>query len=466
MGEMGLEVCYGTLRMLLASRPARESVFVKTPSIEQSAIRDPLQRVVQSETFNGANRLTAFLAYVVEETLAGRQDMIRAKRIAADVYDRPLDEDQGQDTLVRVDAGRLRRRLSLYYAGEGQEDPVRISIPSGGYAPEFEQGGKARQAPGSRIEVAAVPSLRPRPFVLAGGLAAISALVLAGILFRDTGDENAERDAVVSDAQLEKRSPDALSEQEMAANESIFEKSPSALLAESHIQTARDLIYPPLSPNRVSASLELCEEAKSLDPLNPGGYSCASRAKGFQAFLMEPGPDRTRLISTALADARSAIDLDPTISYPESALACATYLSGDFDTAMELAHRATLSDPEDELSRNYYGMMASFGGDFERILAGPPGFGADSDATFSPITVTRALFHTGAYEEAIAMVKKTAAEGGQTSNFMLAILAAWHQALGHHKLAKKYAKELIDKRPRYKEQIRTMYRLPENTEAG
>jgi adenylate cyclase len=77
------------------------------------------------------------LRFVVEETLAGRGDRLKGYTIAVEVFAKPETFDAQSDPLVRVEAGRLRRRLLEYYHGDGQSDPVRIELPRGGYAPMF-----------------------------------------------------------------------------------------------------------------------------------------------------------------------------------------------------------------------------------------------------------------------------------------------------------------------------------------
>jgi TolB-like protein len=62
------------------------------------------------------------------------------------VFGRPADFDAQSDALVRVEAGRLRRRLVEYYASEGAADPVRIQLPRGTYAVEYELARAAEQA--------------------------------------------------------------------------------------------------------------------------------------------------------------------------------------------------------------------------------------------------------------------------------------------------------------------------------
>ena len=79
-----------------------------------------------------------FLSHVVNETLAGRSDALKGYALGIDVFDKPDDFDPTLDTIVRVQANKLRSRLDLYYGQEGRGDPVRILIPKGSYAPVFE----------------------------------------------------------------------------------------------------------------------------------------------------------------------------------------------------------------------------------------------------------------------------------------------------------------------------------------
>lgn len=73
------------------------------------------------------------MRFVVEQTLAGEGDRLKGYTVAIEVFDRPADFDSQSDPLVRVEAGRLRRRLIEYYAEEGRADPVKIELPRGGY---------------------------------------------------------------------------------------------------------------------------------------------------------------------------------------------------------------------------------------------------------------------------------------------------------------------------------------------
>lgn len=102
-------------------------------------IRAELERVLASDIFRAAPQLTAFLSYVVEQTLAGRAGELKGYTIAVEAFGRSPDFDPQTDPIVRVEAGRLRKALNLYFAVEGVADPVRISVPVGAYVPAFER---------------------------------------------------------------------------------------------------------------------------------------------------------------------------------------------------------------------------------------------------------------------------------------------------------------------------------------
>jgi len=103
-----------------------------------AAIRAGLRRVLAADAFRAAPQLSAFLAFIVERAIDGRGSELKGYTIAVEALSRPAEFDPQTDPIVRVEAGRLRRTLGQYYAGEGQGDPVRITMPVGGYVPVFE----------------------------------------------------------------------------------------------------------------------------------------------------------------------------------------------------------------------------------------------------------------------------------------------------------------------------------------
>ncbi|MPR11345.1 tetratricopeptide repeat protein [Microvirga tunisiensis] len=100
-------------------------------------VRAQLDRLLASPDLDAPARARKFLRYVVEETLAGRAERIKAYAIGTEVFERSSDFDAQNDPAVRIEAGRLRRALERYYLSDGLSDPVVITIPKGAYVPHF-----------------------------------------------------------------------------------------------------------------------------------------------------------------------------------------------------------------------------------------------------------------------------------------------------------------------------------------
>jgi adenylate cyclase len=126
---------------------------------EIAAVSQSLNRVLDSTAFAGSERQRQLLRYLVSEELEGRGDRIKAVSIAQDVLGRGADFDPQQDSIVRVEVGRLRQQLALFYGTDGRDEPLRIGIPKGSYRPligygelggELAEGAHAR-APNWRL---------------------------------------------------------------------------------------------------------------------------------------------------------------------------------------------------------------------------------------------------------------------------------------------------------------------------
>ncbi len=98
-------------------------------------IRAALHTILASETFTRSQQLSRLLKYLCDSLLANGPDYIAEYTIGTEALGRPADFDPNQDSVVRVEMHRLRRRLRDYYQAEGMQDPVRIVIPPGQYAP-------------------------------------------------------------------------------------------------------------------------------------------------------------------------------------------------------------------------------------------------------------------------------------------------------------------------------------------
>lgn len=102
-------------------------------------VREQLERILASAPFLNSRRPSQFLRYVVQRKLSGGEDGIKEYLIGIEAFERPADYDPKIDPMVRIEAGRLRKKLAQYYAGPGAADPIVIELPKGGYVPVFHE---------------------------------------------------------------------------------------------------------------------------------------------------------------------------------------------------------------------------------------------------------------------------------------------------------------------------------------
>ena len=114
-------------------RSIQESML--TEEAESKAARRQLERVLASPGFARNERISRFLRFVVEGHLEGKDHELKESLLAIEVFGRSPGYDPKQDPIVRTEARRLRTRLSEYYLGEGNDDPLIIELPKGGYVP-------------------------------------------------------------------------------------------------------------------------------------------------------------------------------------------------------------------------------------------------------------------------------------------------------------------------------------------
>lgn len=172
-----------------AAAPSTEQV----PGPVEADIRTQLDRILASTEFSVPERVRQFLSYVVEQTLAGRSDRIKAYSVAVEVFGRDINFDIQNDPVVRIEAGRLRRALERYYLLAGNSDPVLIEIPKGGYVPHFawradhtDHEGPAihEHLPSARGPRSAVSAWLRRPWLTGAAtvLAACSIMALSWVM--------------------------------------------------------------------------------------------------------------------------------------------------------------------------------------------------------------------------------------------------------------------------------------------
>ena len=134
--------------------------------VHPEAVQAQVARILGSRLFASSAALSDLLRFTVEKTLGGEAGQLKEYRIGTAVFRRPQSFDPADDSIVRVQARKLRKRLELYYATEGRQDPVRIVYVPGSYVPRFSEPAKVsapKQAPPPRIAVAVLPFLNLSP---------------------------------------------------------------------------------------------------------------------------------------------------------------------------------------------------------------------------------------------------------------------------------------------------------------
>jgi hypothetical protein len=94
-------------------------------------------RVANSRGFQKAPRLRELLQYLCQCSLEGRTDDLHEQKVGCHVFGRTDSYRTQDDNIVRVSVSQLRKKLDLYFSGEGAAEPVVIEIPRGTYQPQF-----------------------------------------------------------------------------------------------------------------------------------------------------------------------------------------------------------------------------------------------------------------------------------------------------------------------------------------
>jgi TolB-like protein len=126
---------------------------------DSAALREHLQKVLASPGFANADRLRRFLQFTVDAHLKGESAQIKEYVLGREVFDRDDNYDPRLDPIVRVEARRLRQRLTEYYNGPGRTDTVRIDYPKGSYAPAITTPQPLRKSPPLILAAAAVAAI-------------------------------------------------------------------------------------------------------------------------------------------------------------------------------------------------------------------------------------------------------------------------------------------------------------------
>jgi TolB-like protein len=152
--------------------------------VTQQRVWDYVEKIVTSKAFSGSECLRRLLKTLVGKLLRAEEHEIREYFVALEVFGRE-NFDPRIDTIVRVQARRLRLKLQEYYRNEGQYDALRIDIPKGSYVPVIlhlpASGQKCRIAVMPFLDLSS-PDVADQPFADGVTESLINSLTLAGNL--------------------------------------------------------------------------------------------------------------------------------------------------------------------------------------------------------------------------------------------------------------------------------------------
>jgi hypothetical protein len=106
--------------------------------VEPELVEIAMRNLNESSAFRSSKQCQLLLRYIVEKSLAQRDDLLRERVIGAEVFGRAPDYDTGNDPIVRARVGEIRKRLAQYYQ-ENRGSTVTITVPSGSYRAFFTQ---------------------------------------------------------------------------------------------------------------------------------------------------------------------------------------------------------------------------------------------------------------------------------------------------------------------------------------
>lgn len=154
------------------------NIVLPAAEISPESIRAALEKILASPGFANAERISRFLRYTVEETLAGQTDKLKESLLGIDVFGRKPTYDPRVDAVVRTEAVKLRARLREYYETEGREDEIVIDLPKGGYIPAF----RNREKPPAETAAPVITEpLKPRSWKPAAASLLVVAILATSI---------------------------------------------------------------------------------------------------------------------------------------------------------------------------------------------------------------------------------------------------------------------------------------------
>jgi Tfp pilus assembly protein PilF len=386
--------------------------------VHPTEVRAQLDRICDSPHFRTAGLIRDFLRFVVIETIEGRGRNIKEYTIGTTVYSRHRLYEPKADSIVRVEAVKLRARLNTYYALAGWADQLVISIPKGGYAPEF-QNRSVSAVKGSAVtnriaelcDIGSLALLRRTPASI--DVATSCFLQARSLDLTDTRGHLGLATSYSASLDIETVSP----------------RDVAAAFEESVLQGLR------LNQNSGEAHV-----LNSLWPTTVGGADEKAMAQLTCALQLEPRSPVAHFWASALMSAkgahesslehfRQAIRYAPDCALVRAYRGRALYYAGRYREALDVLGDVTDADPGLAVGHLWVALARTeLGRHDEAIEAGAQAVRlSETSATLS--TSAYVLARAGRREEAELMVKGLTANPpyGYVSPIQLAVIA---EALG------------------------------------
>ncbi len=165
------------------------------PDGERPVLEEALERVLHSRCFRNAPSSRRLLSYLAGHAAIGDPGQLKEYTIGVDAFGKPSGYDPRQDSTVRIQVGRLRKKLFEYYRSEGLNDQWLIVLPKGSFALECverEGSDTASEEPDDEAaEPEVEPAARSNPWKGAAiGLAVLLTAVVAFVLLRQGGEQS------------------------------------------------------------------------------------------------------------------------------------------------------------------------------------------------------------------------------------------------------------------------------------
>jgi adenylate cyclase len=131
-------------------------IDLKDPETQEE-VRAQIRRILTHPTFSHAKRLSSLLRYLVEQALAGRADELKEYTVGVEVFSRGTHFDPRLDSIVRVEASKLRSRLTAYYTDVGARDAIVVQLARGSYSPVITRPAPLNTHPHTPGAIAVLP---------------------------------------------------------------------------------------------------------------------------------------------------------------------------------------------------------------------------------------------------------------------------------------------------------------------